>query len=830
MRAQQKKYKDLEKKLNQQEKDVEEKDTELTDALHDLEDVDHKRRQLLDQQRIEERKLQDLENKLIQAEEDVEGREVRWEEIMKMLEAKEIELSPLEEEIEGKAAARREFQEQQRKATNEFQNLQDPQQVFKDKLQRGVFGPLSQNVYRALDWLEKNKHRFQDEVFGPVAMHVKVEDSACAMMLESAMAINRHMGFLVRNERDKKLLLAQNFKVDIFTMNNTNIPRSSHQKEKIEQFRDVGMQGTLSDQIECPDVVHAFLCSFGYVHQILWARQDGGCDKIGDRHFERLCPQGSSEQIRLYVHVQADSTGRRGSRPNFDIMDYNCSRSKYNPSQRPTVSSNIISSKYNLFEGGGDDVSTKKKELEDKIEEARKAYGEIDMEVDELRKKEAKIRQEISDLKAEKSHLLKLKKEPDTIRLRIASCKKILADFQQKLSVDADSLRRDKLKIYKKKMAAFQKAIAEVAKLGELCVDHHCSWAIAEGIRSELQSALRNASSELSDAKRKLNDFEREVQRAQRERDECNRTKAEKEREIEERQEQLGGQDEFDKAYEKAILLCPEDNLEEIEFQITQLDRQIRSSVENSDVLQLFDRTQEELTRAEVELARMKTNVADAAANLADKRRDWDDAVAVLTKKLNDHFSEFMSKLQNKGNVELRAVGTIGQFEMQMQVSFREDADLADLSGQRHSGGERAVATIMYLMALQEMTRSPFRVVDEINQGMDERNERLVFDRIVQSCCGDKSKPQYFLISPKLLEGLRSMENDDVTVLLVWNGPGVQSKWQLKDLISGIKRKKEREHVLTDGNGGDAGKKSDDVVDPSEASPLLKKGRKTNNA
>ena len=32
------------------------------------------------------------------------------------------------------------------------------------------------------------------------------------------------------------------------------------------------------------------------------------------------------------------------------------------------------------------------------------------------------------------------------------------------------------------------------------------------------------------------------------------------------------------------------------------------------------------------------------------------------------------------------------------------------------SGGERAVATVMYLMALQDMASSPFRVVDEINQ------------------------------------------------------------------------------------------------------------------
>eukprot|EP00567_Pseudictyota_dubia_P002842 CAMPEP_0197451158 /NCGR_PEP_ID=MMETSP1175-20131217/27918_1 /TAXON_ID=1003142 /ORGANISM="Triceratium dubium, Strain CCMP147" /LENGTH=45 /DNA_ID= /DNA_START= /DNA_END= /DNA_ORIENTATION= len=37
----------------------------------------------------------------------------------------------------------------------------------------------------------------------------------------------------------------------------------------------------------------------------------------------------------------------------------------------------------------------------------------------------------------------------------------------------------------------------------------------------------------------------------------------------------------------------------------------------------------------------------------------------------------------------------------------------------------------MYLMALQDLMVSPFRCVDEINQGLDDRNERLVFKRIV---------------------------------------------------------------------------------------------------
>lgn len=54
----------------------------------------------------------------------------------------------------------------------------------------------------------------------------------------------------------------------------------------------------------------------------------------------------------------------------------------------------------------------------------------------------------------------------------------------------------------------------------------------------------------------------------------------------------------------------------------------------------------------------------------------------------------------------------------------RESEQLSILDSHRQSGGERAVSTIYYLMAMQSLARAPFRVVDEINQGMDPRNER----------------------------------------------------------------------------------------------------------
>lgn len=63
------------------------------------------------------------------------------------------------------------------------------------------------------------------------------------------------------------------------------------------------------------------------------------------------------------------------------------------------------------------------------------------------------------------------------------------------------------------------------------------------------------------------------------------------------------------------------------------------------------------------------------------------------------------------------------------------------------------MSTIFFLMALQSLAQSPFRVVDEINQGMDPRNERMVHERMVEIACREHTS-QYFLITPKLLPGL----------------------------------------------------------------------------
>ena len=108
------------------------------------------------------------------------------------------------------------------------------------------------------------------------------------------------------------------------------------------------------------------------------------------------------------------------------------------------------------------------------------------------------------------------------------------------------------------------------------------------------------------------------------------------------------------------------------------------------------------------------------------------------------------------------------RFELQVRVRFRESEPLHILDPNRQSGGERSVSTIAFLIALQGVTKTPFRVVDEINQGMDSVNERKIYNLLLASA-SDPASPQCILVTPKLLADLPF--NEFVTPIIIFVGP-----------------------------------------------------------
>ena len=138
--------------------------------------------------------------------------------------------------------------------------------------------------------------------------------------------------------------------------------------------------------------------------------------------------------------------------------------------------------------------------------------------------------------------------------------------------------------------------------------------------------------------------------------------------------------------------------------------------------------------------------------------------------------------LSRRFTSEFAALGLIGEvglterpdsvdydrYGIEIRVKFRAGQELSVLSASRHSGGEKSVSTMVYLTCLQGITPAAVRVVDEINQGMDPVNERAIFNGMV-AAGADPLRPQYFIVTPKLLPGLDY--GPHMRVLAIHNGP-----------------------------------------------------------
>lgn len=191
-----------------------------------------------------------------------------------------------------------------------------------------------------------------------------------------------------------------------------------------------------------------------------------------------------------------------------------------------------------------------------------------------------------------------------------------------------------------------------------------------------------------------------------------------------------------------------------------ELDLEIESQTARLDLLHEGNpRAIKEFEDREQAIDSLKRKVADREAcmsgldqKIAGTRAKWEPELDALVAKISAAFSTNFEKINCAGYVNVLkasdsdvdggdgAAGIDGtDFEnwaVQVFVKFRENEQLALLTSQRQSGGERAVSTVFYLMALQSLSRAPFRVVDEINQGMDPRNERVVHERMVDIACG----------------------------------------------------------------------------------------------
>ncbi|KAF9822463.1 hypothetical protein SFRURICE_006546 [Spodoptera frugiperda] len=154
-------------------------------------------------------------------------------------------------------------------------------------------------------------------------------------------------------------------------------------------------------------------------------------------------------------------------------------------------------------------------------------------------------------------------------------------------------------------------------------------------------------------------------------------------------------------------------------------------------------------------------------AKMNSIKKAWLPPLENLLRDIDKSFGDMFAKLGCAGEIKLEKAGDDLLGISISCVRFRESEQLQQLTRHTQSGGERALSTALYLMALQRLSTVPFRCVDEINQGMDPINERKMFELLVKVTT-ECDNAQYFLLTPKLLANLNY--NEKIMVHTIMNG------------------------------------------------------------
>ncbi|KAL9329885.1 hypothetical protein ACSQ67_004888 [Phaseolus vulgaris] len=240
--------------------------------------------------------------------------------------------------------------------------------------------------------------------------------------------------------------------------------------------------------------------------------------------------------------------------------------------------------------------------------------------------------------------------------------------------------------------------------------------------------------------------------------------------------------------------------IEELEAAIQDTTSQANSILfVNHNILEQYKDRQRQIEDLAAKLEADKKESTRCLAELNNIKGKWLPTLRNLVVKINETFSYNFQEMAVAGEVSLDEHDIdFDQFGILIKVKFslnghatsqslifipanrvylfyiitrRENGQLNVLSAHHQSGGERSVSTIVYLVSLQDLTNCPFRVVDEINQGMDPINERKMFQQLVRAA-SKPNTPQCFLLTPKLLPDLQYSEA--CSILNVMNGPWIE--------------------------------------------------------
>uniref|UniRef100_A0A8C5HFM4 Structural maintenance of chromosomes protein 5 n=1 Tax=Gouania willdenowi TaxID=441366 RepID=A0A8C5HFM4_GOUWI len=599
------------------------------------------------------------------------------------------------------------------------------------------------DTYTAVQWLRQNKHLFKGNVYEPMMLVINMKDSQFAKYVETHISFHDLRAFVFQRKDDMEKFMTEVRDNQNLRVNSICAPEASFAKQP--SSRHIESLSTVREGIKTHLMTKAQLNNAVLNHLTI---KTNNCSD----HFDLQVIE------EPYIRILYTTDER-----------YTVKKSLYS-NKVSTSNSAVQPSQYLIINVDAEEKRQLEQQLE--VRDSRQTLSAEHAELDHHENKLLVEKKRLSELKGKRRQLeQKIRTKEDSLKQmeqNVIDMKKVEEDTKKK--VDA---------VHSQKVAIVTALMAQMKLRGKLTMEKIYLALETVGLSAEktkLENNCRESISELKTNEQKLGNLEqRKVCLTEQCKGLLKRAKSICKMQLDESQRHL---------IHTAFTKLP-DTPDEIDAMLNEE----RSKADcftglNENVVSEYNKREQEIKHLEKEQEERVTALNTYRQNISQAKERWLNPLKQLVEQINEKFSEFFRSMQCAGEVDLHSDNEeeYDKFGIRIRVKFHRSTHLHELTAHHQSGGERSVSTMLYLMALQELNRCPFRVVDEINQGMDPINERRVFDIVVSTAC-KKTTSQYFFITPKLLQNLKYDEK--MTVLCVHNGIHMltSNQWDTKAFI-----------------------------------------------
>ncbi|KAA0009369.1 MAG: chromosome segregation protein SMC [Thermoplasmata archaeon] len=403
-------------------------------------------------------------------------------------------------------------------------------------------------------------------------------------------------------------------------------------------------------------------------------------------------------------------------------------------------------------------LEIRKKELKESLKVILKEFGEREREAKEIEEKLKEKEGESRKIKEEMSQLQDLLKEKENELMRIAK-KEILKEIEE----------------IKEKIEEMEKDIRNAESQRKT---KEMELKISVEQKEELEKRLEKSKKKIQEMRKLLNEEEQRYQKN------MNEMKAMEEVERKLTTKAKGLQDKRDKLYKEIVRLENEidtvstrieatieliskakarlptleaalaeviteeefkgelPSIEEIKKKIKELEEKLeKMQPVNMRALEEYERQDERRKKFEEDVARLKEQEKNLIKLEEEIKKKKKESFFVVFNKINENFQKIYRELAN-GESELLLENPDEPFEGGLYIRVKPAGKRA-LHLNALSGGEKSIASLAFIFALQAYNPSPFYVLDEIDMFLDEKNA----DKVATMIANKAKDAQFIVIS-----------------------------------------------------------------------------------